>query len=143
MSSSFYEFYKKMNQEKRIREANAPAPAAPAPQGGQPQQPAAGGQQQPAQAVGQGTAQPANDKALEEIKKMWPQIQKLIPQIQDQNLKKSFEELAKNPALTQQGQQAAAAKPQAPTPQQGQQPAPGQPAQPAPTGQQQPQQPQQ
>lgn len=139
MSSSFYEFYKKMNQEKRIREANAPTPAAPAPQGGQPQQPAAGGQQQPAQAVGQGTAPPANDKALEEIKKMWPQIQKLIPQLQDPNLKKTFEELAKNPALTQQGQQAAA-KPQTPAPQQGQQPA--QPGQPAPTGQQ-PQQPQQ
>ena len=133
MTTSFYEFYKKITTERKLQE-QVPAPGQPP----APQVPAPGQQAQiqPPQAPGQGVAPAANDKALEKFKtELWPTIQKLAPQIQDAGLKKSLTDLAQNPALTQQGQQAAAkpaqpaappvAKPAAPPvgqPQQAQQP---------------------
>ena len=124
--SSFYEFYKKVSQERHIHENTPGVPATPAPATGQ----------------AQGTAPPANDKALEGIMKFWPDILKLVPRIQDPKLKKAFEELVKNyPQLS--GQPAAAPKQagqQPPQPQAGQQPPQPQAGQqPAPAGQQPPQ----
>lgn len=120
--TSFYEFYKKVTKERKLQE-QAPMPAPAVAPGQAPQAPT-----QPAQAPGQGVAPAANDKALEEFKtKLWPSIQKLAPQIQDAALKKSLTDLAQNPSLVQQGQQAAkpavTAPQQAPqAPQQAQQP---------------------
>lgn len=123
--TSFYDFYKKVTTERKLQEQAPGQPQAPqAP--GQPQPAPAQAQQQPAQAPGQGVAPAANDKALEEFKnKIWPSIQKLAPQIQDAALKKSLTDLAQNPSLVQQGQQAATkpvAAPQAPPQAQPQQP---------------------
>jgi hypothetical protein len=99
--SSFYEFYKKINQEKRIHEINAQLTA--------PQVPTA---------QGQGVSPPANDKALQGIQGLWNQMRTLVPKLQDPALKKELERLQNLPALQGQNPPAKQAQTQPPNSQQ-------------------------